>query len=620
MKKGKRGQRSERSIKRQRKDKLSKRLDARKEISSVLNLSRLRLTRAQVDALNKGLGFVPTPTADPQIELTEFRRRVRLMLTFGFDSKPKPAFHLKTGFDPGYLYEYPEAEHFLQTFMKDLQEKLSLITASKPRRPNFHPLEYAGIRELANNPNVVIKPADKSSKIVIMNKEDYLKEGYRQLQNLEYYAPLLGSVRDHTIPKLIELFRGLYREGHIDRKTRAFLMPPKDCSHRHFYLLPKEHKPREEWPGVLPKGRPITANVNTELTNPSKWLDSFLQPPCQNLWQFSLVKDSYDFVAKLRAVKVPASTQVVLLAADVQDLYTNVPWDGARKAVEQALQSHVDRDRPPTERLLALLDLVLQNNDMEFDGRFFLQTKGIAMGNPVGPTVANLFMAQVDDVVRAEQPLGYWRFIDDLFVILDSSRHDLAAFQDRISRVDPNIKLTFSASTERNTFLDVEVLATRAPEGFLTYKVYFKPTDTRQLLHYRSYHPKHTHRGVLLSQIIRYQRLCCRQTDVEAAINSLFEICARNGYPQSLMSEVKQEALTRGSQLADKSNLATTSVLPLVIQYDDRLTEIPAWIHEKWETFLDEYPFMVPKLPKRLTIAWKGNRKLRSEIVRTTAR
>jgi len=36
---------------------------------------------------------------------------------------------------------------------------------------------------------------------------------------------------------------------------------------------------------------------------------------------------------------------------------------------------------------------------------------------------------------------------------------------------------------------------------------FFKPTDTHQLLHGSSYHPKHTTKGILKSQILRFKRI-----------------------------------------------------------------------------------------------------------------
>lgn len=47
--------------------------------------------------------------------------------------------------------------------------------------------EERALRELKVNQNIVIKPADKGSKIVIMDKQQYRLEVQRQLGNEKYY-------------------------------------------------------------------------------------------------------------------------------------------------------------------------------------------------------------------------------------------------------------------------------------------------------------------------------------------------------------------------------------------------------------------------------------------------
>ena len=41
-----------------------------------------------------------------------------------------------------------------------------------------------------SNPKIVIKKADKGSAVVVMNKDDYLREGYRQLSDSNFYEKI----------------------------------------------------------------------------------------------------------------------------------------------------------------------------------------------------------------------------------------------------------------------------------------------------------------------------------------------------------------------------------------------------------------------------------------------
>ena len=46
------------------------------------------------------------------------------------------------------------------------------------------------MRDLHNNTDIIIKPADKGGSIVIMNTTDYIQEAQRQLSNPEHYRTL----------------------------------------------------------------------------------------------------------------------------------------------------------------------------------------------------------------------------------------------------------------------------------------------------------------------------------------------------------------------------------------------------------------------------------------------
>ena len=55
---------------------------------------------------------------------------------------------------------------------------------------NLPNAELAALKQLRSNPFIVIKPADKGSSSVIMDKDNYISEGYRQLGNPAHYKKL----------------------------------------------------------------------------------------------------------------------------------------------------------------------------------------------------------------------------------------------------------------------------------------------------------------------------------------------------------------------------------------------------------------------------------------------
>ncbi|TWW62547.1 hypothetical protein D4764_04G0011940 [Takifugu flavidus] len=86
-------------------------------------------------------------------------------------------------------------------------EVQTLITADKqyfdhkfrPCRvmPNLSHEEATALQELRQNINIIIKPADKGSAVVIMDREQYLWEGRRQLED-EEFGEFLNSLNRHN--------------------------------------------------------------------------------------------------------------------------------------------------------------------------------------------------------------------------------------------------------------------------------------------------------------------------------------------------------------------------------------------------------------------------------------
>jgi Reverse transcriptase (RNA-dependent DNA polymerase) len=596
--------------------------------NQVTNLSQVKLSRVQTAVLNKGLQFVPTTnkTCQEISETIEFERMARLIrLNFMFarhgTERDKTSFLVPSKYQPPMMGKHMDVERFLQSFRSELNQQVGNAINLNWTNFNFTRKECIALNTLKNHPQIVIKPADKGGGILVLDKEKYLNEGFRHLLRPQYYQPIPSSLKDDTAGLVKGLALDLFIGRHIDRKLCEFLLPPRDPKSRIIYFLPKAHKLKQDWPDpAMPAGRPIVANVSTELTNLSKWVDHWIQPLAQRMLKDSLVKDSYDFIDRLKNIVVSPGTPVVLIAADVKDLYTNIPHGNGIIAIIKALNATKNQNpvRPPTVFLVRALKLILEKNDMQFAGRHFLQKKGISMGTNSAPAIANIYMTRIDDCVRSFNPIAYYRFIDDLFIIWDKNRDDLQTMIDAVNTVDPNnLQLTFVMSNKTNTFLDVEVMITDrlVLEGKLDWKVFFKPTDTHQLLHRKSCHPPHTYRGLIKSQIIRYKRLCSQQEDFEWACKVLFQVLTKRGYHLTELLSIKTKVENLDTELQRQGNPKEPS-LYLIIQWDARLRNLPRWIRDQWREYWDNNPHIQDRVPKQITTSWKRARNIREHVVR----
>lgn len=129
---------------------------------------------------------------------------------------------------------------------------------------------------------MVTKPADKGNGIVLMNKEDYLWEGNRQLNVQEHYSPLAEPIYPQTTVEIREILEEMCEKKIIsqDQKDLSGSGTPRL---RRFYLLPKTHKDPGSWsvPHKIPPGQPIVSVCDSESYYTAEYIEHFLGPISQ---------------------------------------------------------------------------------------------------------------------------------------------------------------------------------------------------------------------------------------------------------------------------------------------------------------------------------------------------
>ena len=84
------------------------------------------------------------------------------------------SFKLKSSFNPVGPFQ-------LESMFYSIEQDLHRQKYREPRNKNLTKDEHKAIKSLKNNQDIIIKPADKCSAIVILDKQSYINEGQRQL-------------------------------------------------------------------------------------------------------------------------------------------------------------------------------------------------------------------------------------------------------------------------------------------------------------------------------------------------------------------------------------------------------------------------------------------------------
>ena len=279
-------------------------------------------------------------------------------------------------------------------------------------------------KRLKGNRNIVIAKADKGSITVVLSKNDYDFEAFRQLADTKFYIQIFSSNNESIVKDICNIVDILYRKKYITTSQHNFLrnFESKD---RQFYLLPKVHKPKTDWhygpnDNLVPPGRPIISDVNSVTYQISKYINTFLLPLAKLTDSYLI--DTDDFILKLSDLYLPR--HCYLFTLDVKSLYTNIPINEGIDTVKLFFERFPDPKRPD-QHLLDLMRICLCNHEFMFNNNRYLQRWGTAMGTPFAPNYANLYLSEWENLCYLNYcttPYFWVRYIDDIFGILASQR------------------------------------------------------------------------------------------------------------------------------------------------------------------------------------------------------
>jgi len=166
--------------------------------------------------------------------------------------------------------------------------------------------------------------------------------------------------------------------------------------------------------------------------------------------------------------------------------------------------------------IMELLEFVVTPTYFTFRGVIYQQRFGTAMGSPLSPIIANLFMEWLEQRTLATAPVNcrprLWkRFVDDTLEVI--KRGSVTQLTEHLNSVDStgSIRFTHEEEAERHSVLDT--LLIRKEDGNIKLLVYRKKTHTDQYLNFMSHHPSHQKLGVIRTLLNRCENVATEKED-----------------------------------------------------------------------------------------------------------
>ena len=351
----------------------------------VVNLSNRALTETNYKALNHGLQFDILP------------------LKFNF-------IDVQTEFENLYRQVRPHQQNTKRILSKTKLIKLyskykSIYFYDKLCGNNgLSPLEMEALLSILEDKSLIICKPDKGNRVVLMNKTDYVQKN-------ECNFTLVKSDQNvRNLEKFQNCFNRLKKGEHLDEDIYERIRPFAAVTPT-LYGLPKTRK------GACPY-RPVLASNDCFNCKCASWLNEILNPLRQHQTN---IKDTFDFIKRIQESSSKQNS-IMIVSFDVKSFFTNIPVDFVIDLIRNKIyDSNLSKTfHGLTKRQLrTLLAWTTKRTTFNFNGNSYDQIDGLAMGSPIAPAFADIFMNWIIEKTTefSIQSLMFYRCVDDCFAV-----------------------------------------------------------------------------------------------------------------------------------------------------------------------------------------------------------
>ena len=523
-------------------DRSRSRLDTQNKNNWVRNLSKMPLTDVEERLLAHGPNFSVVPKEPPILEY--------------ITAIEKSCSQLQQG--------------KVEELRGEIKSILKKISNSRPYKSNITKEEQQAIRKLKKDENRMVLTADKGVSLLVVDKEDYIKKAKHLLHQSNYKKINSDPTNKHK-NKLIGLLKTIKTQGGMNDNLYKRLYPTGANAPK-FYGLPKVHK--DDTPL-----RPIVSSVGSVSYETAKELSRILKPLVGKTEHH--VKNAKDFIDSIQDIRLKPNE--CLVSYDVEALFTSVPIQAAlnitKKKLEEDKELHL-RTSMSVQHISWLLEFCLRTTYFLFQGEFHQQLEGTAMGSPISPIIANLFLEDLEAkaLSTSPHPPSMWkRYVDDTLTIINRDHKD--AFLDHLNSIDDNIRFTSEDPKEDGSISFLDILIIPDANGKLNTTVYRKPTHTDMYLHWDSHHNIPAKYSVIGTLYHRANTICSTTQYLQNEERHLNQALMKCKYPQWAINRVKLRARTTTSHNSNRRTGSYNTAQPnkpninIVVPYHQGLSE-----------------------------------------------
>ena len=337
---------------------------------------------------------------------------------------------------------------------------------------------------------------------------------------------------------------------------------------------------------------------------------------------------------------MPLPANTILVTADIQGAYQNIPQEDGIKVLQGALEGREDK-QITSEFISKLMELILKYNIFEFHGGLYQQLIGTAMGSKPAPSYANIYLAKKIDpeVEKLGQKYGkngvssfqmLKRFLDDIFMVFKGTTKQLHELFKELNEIHTTLKFTMQHTTptlenredncecEKRKSIPFLDTSCSLEGGFIDTDLYRKPTDRNQYLLPESCHPNGTTISIPYLLGLCIVRICRKPENRDKRLKELRQLLLDRGYQQHIVDPAisKAQDVPRSRALLKGKNKQTMRRPVFAVKYDPRLPAIQSIQAKHWRAMTSHDQYLASVFPDPPLTAFRRQSNLRNMLIR----
>ena len=242
--------------------------------------------------------------------------------------------------------------------------------------------QHRVLRNLRKNKDIVITKLDKGNGVVVLDRKPYNNAIEEIISGTSKFGKLSEDPTLKGEASLQRFLRKLKQKNFFNETEYDKLYPSGSVPAR-VYGTPKMHNFSSS--DSFPKLRAIVSAIGAFNYNLARFLCELFLPLVPNDYS---CKDTFSFVSQIKNANL---SKKFLVSYNITSLFINIPLQDTIDIAINLIFSH-NPNLNITKKELKNFSFSLHHGLSFFNSKFYSQIDGVAMGSPLAPVLANIFM------------------------------------------------------------------------------------------------------------------------------------------------------------------------------------------------------------------------------------